>query len=198
MSTNSHGGGPASPWISRWARFAPAGKVLDLACGMGRHAHYFAGLGHPVLAVDRDASALVHAAGENIVTLQLDLEGDEDVLAAQRAQLLRPGGFAVIVVANYLHRPLMADLLASLAPDGMLIYETFAAGNEAYGKPSSPAFLLQPGELLEHARQAGLRVLAFEDGFVNTPKPAMLQRLCAVGAAFPLPNAQLDRFEPPF
>jgi len=188
----------ASPWIARWARFAPAGKVLDLACGMGRHAQLFAGLGHPVLAVDRDASALIHAAGENIVTLQLDLEGEGEVLDHQRAELLRPAQFDVIVVANYLHRPLMPALLHSLAPGGMLIYETFAAGNEAYGKPSSPAFLLQPGELIEHAHRAGLRVLAFEDGFVQTPKPAMLQRLCAVGPAFPLLNAGLDRFEPPF
>ncbi|MDB5959811.1 MAG: SAM-dependent methyltransferase [Massilia sp.] len=173
-----------SPWVERWAPQAPAGKVLDLACGMGRHAHYFAALGHPVLAVDRDASALIHAAGDGIVTLHADLEGDDDIAAAQLAKILAPGQFAVIVVTNYLHRPLMPALLASLAADGMLIYETFAAGNEAYGKPSNPAFLLQAGELQAMAQGAGLRVLAFEDIHVQAPKPAALQRICAVGPAF--------------
>jgi SAM-dependent methyltransferase len=187
-----------SGWVARWAPSASAGKVLDLACGMGRHARLFAGLGHPVMAVDRDASALIHAAGENIVTLQLDLEGEGEELARQRATLLRPGEFAAIVVTNYLHRPLLPALLASLAPDGMLLYETFAIGNEAYGKPSNPAFLLQPGELIGHATAGGLRVLAFEDGFVSTPKPAMVQRLCAVGPEFHLAKAELGRFERPF
>jgi SAM-dependent methyltransferase len=173
-----------SPWVERWAPLAPAGKVLDLACGMGRHSHYLASLGHPVLAVDRDASALIHAAGEGIVTLHADLEDEDAVHTAQLAKILRPGQFSTIVVTNYLHRPLMGALLASLAPDGMLIYETVASGNEAFGKPSNPAFLLQPGELRELAEGAGLRVLDFEDIHVQTPKQAMLQRICAVGPAF--------------
>jgi hypothetical protein len=104
---------------------------------------------------------------------------------------LIPGRYAGIVVTNYLHRPLMAQLIASLRPDGILIYETFAAGNEEFGKPSNPAFLLGRGELLEHAARAGLRVLAFEDGYAATPKPAMLQRLCAAGPEFPARNAML-------
>lgn len=173
-----------SPWVERWAPQAHEGKVLDLACGMGRHSHYFASLGHPVLAVDRDASALIHAAGEGVITLHADMELEDATAASQREKILRPGQFAVIVVTNYLHRPLMPALLASLAPDGMLIYETFAVGNEAYGKPSNPAFLLHPGELRALAEQAGLRVLAFEDVHVQTPKPAVVQRICAVGAAF--------------
>ena len=105
-----------------------------------------------------------------------------------------PGRFAGIVVTNYLHRPLMAQIAASLRPDGVLIYETFAIGNEAFGKPSNPAFLLARGELLEHARRAGLAVLAFEDGYCAAPKPAMLQRLCAGGPAFPPGNAILNPF----
>jgi SAM-dependent methyltransferase len=181
-----------SPWVARWAPLAPPGKVLDLACGMGRHAHHFAALGHPVLAVDRDAGALIHAAGQGIVTVHADLESEDATCAAQRALILRPGQFATIVVTNYLHRPLMAALLASLAADGMLIYETFAAGNEAYGKPSNPAFLLQPGELQAFADAAGLRVLAVEDVHVMTPNEALMQRICAVGPAFTLPNVKLD------
>jgi SAM-dependent methyltransferase len=102
------------------------------------------------------------------------------------------GRFAAIVVTNYLYRPLLAQLAASLAPDGVLIYETFALGNEAFGKPSNPDFLLRPGELLGLARDAGLRVIAFEDGCVATPKPAMVQRLCAAGPALTTVEAKLD------
>jgi SAM-dependent methyltransferase len=159
--------------------------VLDLACGSGRHAHHLAALGHPVIALDRDADALALAAGAGITTVQADLEAEGATWP------FAPGRFAGIVVTNYLHRPLMAQIAASLRPDGVLIYETFAAGNEAFGKPSNPAFLLARGELLEHARRAGLAVLAFEDGYCAAPKPAMLQRLCAGGPAFPAGNAIL-------
>jgi hypothetical protein len=99
-----------------------------------------------------------------------------------------------VIVTNYLYRPLLADLLGSLAPNGMLIYETFADGNAAFGKPSNPDFLLQSGELLELARMYGLRVIAFEDGVVNTPKPAMVQRICAVKGEFPREAALLPSF----
>lgn len=177
---------PPSPWVRRFAPLVPHGEVLDLACGSGRHARLFAQLGHPVLAVDRDPAALEAAAGPGIVTLAHDLE-------AQGARWpFEAGRFAGIVVTNYLHRPLMADLAASLAPGGVLIYETFALGNEAYGKPSNPAFLLRPGELLELAAGAGLRVLAYEDGVVREPKPARVQRLCAAGAGFFQTEARLD------
>ena len=175
-----------SPWVRRFAANVPAGEVLDLACGSGRHARLFAVLGHPVLAADRDPQALALAAGPGIVTLQVDLE-------AEGARWpFEAGRFAGIVVTNYLHRPLFQDLLDSLAPNGVLIYETFALGNEAFGKPSNPAFLLRPGELLELAAQGGLTVLAYEDGVIADPKPARVQRLCAAGRAFIQTEAKLD------
>ena len=176
----------ASPWVGRFAAAVPAGEVLDLACGGGRHARLFASLGHPVLAVDRDPQALALAAGPGITTLEIDLE------AEGACWPFEPGRFAGIVVTNYLHRPLFAGLLKSLAPNGVLIYETFALGNEAFGKPSNPAFLLRPGELLELAGQGGLHVLAFEDGVVAQPKPARVQRLCASGPAFLQTEVKLD------
>lgn len=175
-----------SSWVRRFAPLVPPGEVLDLACGSGRHARLFAQLGHPVLAVDRDPLALQAATGPGIVTLAHDLE-------AEGARWpFAAGRFAGIVVTNYLHRPLMADLAASLAPGGVLIYETFALGNEAFGKPSNPAFLLRPGELLEVAAAAGLRVLAYEDGVIQEPRPARVQRLCAAGAGYPQTEARLD------
>jgi SAM-dependent methyltransferase len=181
-----HGAGDASPWVRRFAGLAPAGQVLDLACGGGRHARLFAALGHPVLALDRDPQALAAAAGPGIDTMLHDLE-------AQGARWpFDAGRFAAIVVTNYLHRPLLAQLAASLAPDGVLIYETFAVGNEAFGKPSNPDFLLLPGELLGLAHGAGLRVIAYEDGVVSQPKPAMVQRLCAAGPALALAETRLD------
>lgn len=176
----------ASRWVRRFAPLVPPGEVLDLACGSGRHARLFARLGHPVLAADRDPLALQAAAGPGIATLQVDLEEEG------AAWPFEAGRFAGIVVTNYLHRPLMRDLLRSLAPGGVLIYETFALGNEAFGKPSNPAFLLRPGELLELAAGAGLRVLAFEDGVIEEPKPARVQRLCASEAGFPQTEARLD------
>jgi SAM-dependent methyltransferase len=175
-----------SAWIARWAPRMPPGEALDLACGSGRHGRLLAGLGHPVLAVDRDDAALAAAAGPGITTLRHDLE------APGGTWPFAPGRFAGIVVTNYLHRPLLADLAASLAPGGVLVYETFAIGNEVFGKPSNPAFLLAPGELLAFAAAHGLRVLAYEDGVVQAPKPARVQRLCAVGPAFDFLEASLD------
>jgi SAM-dependent methyltransferase len=180
-----------SAWVARCAPWIGAGDVLDLACGSGRHAHYLASLGHPVLAVDRDALALAGAAGPGITTMQLDLE---DPALAWPFGAAR---FQGIVVTNYLHRPLFDALGASLAPDGVLIYETFAIGNEAYGKPSNPAFLLGEGELLARAQALGLRVIAFEDGHLAAPKAAMVQRLCAVGPEFGRQNAVLQSFYTP-
>ncbi len=173
-----------SRWVSRFAPLVPAGPVLDLACGGGRHARLFASLGHPVLAVDRDPAALAASAGERIGILQFDLERDD--AEHDPAWPLKAGTYAGIVVTNYLHRPLMPALLASLAADGVLIYETFADRNGQFGKPSNPAFLLQPGELLAAVADAAeLRVVAYEDGYVSEPAPAMVQRLCArrVGAS---------------
>ena len=164
-----------SPWVERFAPLMPAGEVLDLACGSGRHVRLLAALGHPVLAVDRDPQALAASASAGVTTAQHDLENG--------APWPYPGReFAGIVVTNYLHRPLFATLFAALAPGGVLVYETFAAGNGRFGKPSNPDFLLQPGELLEQVRLfgAGLRIVAYEDGTISQPKPAMIQRICVV------------------
>jgi len=164
--------------VARFAHLIPAGEVLDLACGGGRHARLLAALGHSVLAVDRDPLALQKCAGPGIATRQIDLETEGFAWPFERNR------FAGIIVTNYLHRPLFADLLSSLASGGMLIYETFAEGNEQFGKPSNPAFLLRHGELLELARQGAeaLHIIAFEDGYVNSPKAAMVQRICAMKA----------------
>ncbi len=149
------------------------GKVLDLACGSGRHARFLAGLGYPVLAVDRDAEALAGLSTiEGITTRLLDLEGEEWPLAGQV--------FDGIVVTNYLWRPRLPDVLALLAPGGVLIYETFMVGNAAYGKPSNPDFLLQAGELRQLAAAAGLREVDYAEGYVASPKPAMRQAVCAI------------------
>ena len=174
-----------SAWVARFAPMIPrAGRVLDLACGAGRHTRLLAALGHPVLAVDLDLSHLGDVlAHSGVSALQADLENAPWPLGEER--------FAGIVVTNYLHRPLFGQLAASLAPDGVLIYETFAAGNAAFGKPSNPDFLLAPGELLALAGAHGLRVIAYEDGFSDVPKPAMLQRLCACRAGFARDKARL-------
>lgn len=177
-----------SPWVGRYAPLVPGGAVLDLACGSGRHARHLAALGHEVVAVDRDATALAAASGPGITTSAIDLEEEGAVWS------FGPHRFAGIVVTNYLHRPLFAHMLASLAPNGVLIYETFADGNAQFGKPSNPAFLLRPGELLELAREHGLRVVAFEDGVITEPKAAMVQRLCAVKPDFPREAALLPPF----
>jgi SAM-dependent methyltransferase len=169
-----HGLGEPSPWVRNWAHLVePGGAVLDVASGAGRHARFFASLGHPVTAIDRDAAALGMLRDEPLVTpVEADLEGAAWPLPAEAK-------FAAVVVTNYLHRPLFAQLLCALAPGGVLVYETFAQGNERVGKPSNPAFLLAPGELLERVR-GQLRVVAFQDGFLAQPRPAYVQRICAV------------------
>ncbi|USX22354.1 class I SAM-dependent methyltransferase [Oxalobacteraceae bacterium OTU3REALA1] len=177
-----------SSWVRRYAPLIPGGDVLDLACGNGRHTRHLASLGHSVVAVDRDADALALAAGPDITTSNIDLE------EAGAAWPFGPARFAGIVVTNYLHRPLTAAMIASLAPDGVLIYETFAEGNAQFGKPSNPDFLLKPGELLDWARDQSLRVVAFEEGVVDAPKTAMVQRICAVKPDFPRVAALLPPF----
>lgn len=162
-----------SPWVERCLPRLPAGgETLDLACGAGRHARLLAAAGHPVLAVDRDAAALASLAGTpRVATWQADLEGGDWPLAGRQ--------FAGVVVANYLWRPRLPEVLALLAPGGVLIYETFMIGNERYGKPSRPDFLLHSQELLDLARNAGLAVLAYEEGYAGGPRPAVRQAICA-------------------
>lgn len=177
---------PVSPWVTRFAPLVTSGEALDLACGSGRHTRMLAARGLRVVALDRNAELLAPLAGDNVQAWEHDLEAEDAVWPFEA------GRFSLIVVTNYLHRPLFADLARSLAPDGVLIYETFAQGNQAYGKPSNPAFLLAPEELLGLAREGGLQVLAYEDGHVDRPLPAQVQRLCAAGPAFLKTEAKLD------
>ena len=161
---------PPSAWVERWAGFIrPGGAVLDVAAGPGRHARLLARMGFEVDAVDRDASLFTDTPPA-VKLLEADIEADPWPYAGRR--------FDGIVVANYLHRPLVPVLIDALERGGVLIYETFAQGNERFGKPSNPAFLLAPGELLEAVR-GKLRVLAYEDLVVDHPRPAAIQRLCA-------------------
>ncbi len=163
-----------SPWLLRWAHLLPKGaRVLDLACGRGRHLRWLAAQGHAVTGIDRDAAAL--AASQDLAEA-----GRAELIAAdiEGAPWPCPGRqFDAVVVTNYLWRPLWPSLRAALAPGGLLVYETFAAGNESVGKPSRPDFLLQPGELL--ACCAGLRIVGYEDGFLDDPA-RFVQRVVAV------------------
>jgi SAM-dependent methyltransferase len=163
----------ASPWVRHFALAIPSqGLVLDLACGAGRHAALLLSLGHTVLAVDRDISAIELLKSDSIQTQKLDLEGSEWPLLGQQ--------FSAIVVTNYLYRPFLDELPKMLTEGGVLIYETFADGNAEFGKPSNPNFLLKSGELLALAGRASLKVIAYEDIYLDQPKPAMVQRICAV------------------
>lgn len=176
MSTVAHAGLSPSPWVVNWADLiAKGGRVLDLACGAGRHARWLAAKGWQVLAMDRDADALRDLATlERVQCRQADLEAGPWPLADEK--------FDGIVVTHYLHRPLWPYLMQALAPGGVLLYETFAHGNARFGRPASPAFLLQPGELLRELGKA-LHIIAYEDRFIDAPKPAMVQRICAARVA---------------
>ncbi len=168
-----HANKTPSAWVARFADLVPAGgAVLDVATGRGRHARLFAGRGCRVTGIDRDRDALGALAGEDgIETVCADLEdGSPWPLAGQR--------FDAVVVVNYLHRPLLAVLCEAVAPGGVLIYETFAEGNEAFGQPRNLDFLLREGELLEAVR-GRLRVIAYEHGKQSAPRPAIIQRICA-------------------
>lgn len=166
---------PPSSWLTRHVHLIPvttSGQALDLACGNGRHTRVLLQQGLRVLALDRDATALAEAEKTGANVLQADLENAPWPLPDTY--------FDGIVVTNYLWRALLPQIVASLAPGGVLIYETFAHGNERYGKPSNPNFLLAPGELLRACRP--LRVLAYQDLCVQAPKPACVQRIVATKA----------------
>lgn len=166
-----HGTDPPSPWLLRFlAQIPGGGEVLDLACGGGRHVRALRAAGHRVVAVDRDVGAVRALADPGVEVLAADLEGAPWPLGERR--------FAGVVVARYLWRPLLPRIVAAVAPGGVLIYETFARGHEAFGRPRNPDFLLQDGELLEAVR-GRLSVVAYEHGPVGEPPQALLQRLCA-------------------
>lgn len=158
------------------ARHAPrvrdGGIVLDVAAGSGRHARFFGERGHPVVAVDRNVSGLADLAElPEAQIIQADLEAHGWPFTAER--------FDGIIVTNYLHRPLLPLLADALSPGGVLIYETFAEGNQRYGRPSNPDFLLREGELKEVYAPL-LTVLEYEHGYVEKPKPAVRQGICAI------------------
>lgn len=164
-----HGTEAPSAWVQRWAHLVPAGgRVLDVACGHGRHLRWFAQRGHPVTGVDRSTEAIASLAGIGRTVLA-DIENGPWPFEGER--------FDAVVVTNYLWRPLLPVIVASVADGGVLIYETFASGNESVGKPSRPDFLLQPGELLTACKD--LRVVAFEDGFCDRPE-RFVQHIAAV------------------
>lgn len=172
-----HGSEAISPWVARWAHLAPVGStVLDVACGLGRHALHFSQLNHPVAAVDIAQAAIDTIAAKlppGALLKVADIENGPWPFMHNGV----PQQFGAVVVTNYLWRALLPTIVASVAPGGVLIYETFATGNASVGKPSRPDFLLQPGELLTAC--AGLRVVAYEDGFLSTPE-RFVQRIAAV------------------
>ena len=162
-----------SAWVARWiGQPRGHGRLLDFASGSGRHARLALARGFRVLAVDRDRALLDMIESKDLEARGEDLESGRWSFSAER--------FEVVVVTNFLFRPRLDLLPALLLPGGRLIYETFAQGNEAYGKPSNPAFLLQPDELFLLARRAGMQVRAFEQGRTDVPKPALVQRMVAV------------------
>ena len=164
-----HGTEAPSAWVRRWAHLIPSGStVLDVACGAGRHLRWLRSQGYPVVGVDRSAEALAACNGLGELLLA-DIENGPWPLAGRQ--------FGAVVVTNYLWRPLLPTIVGSVAAGGVLVYETFALGNETVGRPARPEFLLTPGELLRACQ--GLRVVAYEDGFLAEPA-RFVQRITAV------------------
>ncbi len=178
--------GPASGWIKRWTHLLPRGAtVLDIACGHGRHMKWFAEKGHVVTGVDRSVEA-IEAANKFGTAVLADIENDPWPLQTN-GQVRR---FDTVVVANYLWRPLFPIIVKSLASGGILIYETFSQGNETVGKPARSDFLLRPAELL--LAFSGLRIIAFEEGFLENP-PRFVQRIVAAKLDAELDSARTPR-----
>lgn len=178
---------PASAWVQRFAPLVRHdGAVLDVACGSGRHLRLFHARGHPVTGIDLDLRGVADLKGRpGVELIAADLEsGRPWPLPAERR-------FAAVVVTNYLYRPLFPHLLAALEPGGLLLYETFARGNQRFGRPATSAFLLRSGELLELVR-GRLQVVAYEHGVASSPKAAVVQRLAAVNDLTPAPDLDGD------
>ena len=168
---NKHKSLSPSPWVLRFANLITnGGPVLDLACGSGRHTRYFLAKGHLVTAVDRDLSKINDIDNDLLTKIEADLENVTGWIPPQNF-------FGAVVVTNYLYRPILTHLIKSLTRRGILLYETFSKGNEKYGRPISPEYLLEPGELLEAVR-GHLKVIAYEDVTINQPKLACVQRIC--------------------
>ena len=167
-----------SAWVRRWSHLVPPGAtVLDVACGSGRHVRWFSERGCSVTAIDRDAAAVEPL--RRIADVRIaDIESGPWPLAGLR--------FDAVVCTNYLWRPLLPTIVEAVADGGVLLYETFAVGNETVGRPSNPAFLLRPGELLDAARR--LRVVAYEDGFLDAPA-RFVQRIAALREDRPAPGS---------
>jgi SAM-dependent methyltransferase len=163
-----------SAWIERFGTaVAPRGPVVDVACGDGRHTRWFVARGREVVAIDRDLAGVADLRNEaGVHQVEFDLERGQPIPLA-------PASFAAVVVTNYLWRPILDDLVALLVPGGRLLYETFAVGNERYGRPTNPDYLLRRGELLELAARHELHVIAYEDIVVDEPRPACVQHLAA-------------------
>ncbi len=175
---NAHGQGEPSAWVlncldglsgERTARGGVKPKALDLACGGGRHSRALLAAGYEVLAVDKDATALAQCPQE-AQTRVLDLEGPVWPLSDTQ--------FDLVLVTHYLWRPCFQALLDCVAPGGFLLYETFMEGNEVFGSPKNPAFLLRSEELLDLCRP-GFVVLRFEQGVRKNPGSAFVQRILA-------------------
>lgn len=190
-AVNPHGHGRASDWIERFLPgVTPGGPVVDVACGAGRHLRRALALGHPGVGLDRDVSGLADLVGRaevEIVAHDIEAEGGCDLPLGRRR-------FSGVIVTNYLHRPLFPALRDLVAADGLLLYETFVRGQERFGKPSNPDFLLRPNELLAPALIDGLVVVAFEQGALPgtltvTQNPKIVQRICAVGPKHPWAEA---------
>ncbi len=168
-----HNNQNVSAWVRRHVgRITPASSILDLACGSGRHTRYLANLGHHVTALDIDLSGVTDLTNDDMIELvEHDLENSPWPFSGRH--------FHGIVVTNYHHRPLYPNLAAALAHQGTLIYATFASGNEQFGRPGNPDFLLKPGELI-NSFATDLRIVAYDHGRVEAPRPAIRQRLCAI------------------
>jgi SAM-dependent methyltransferase len=175
---NGRCAGDASPFVERWTRDVHGGNALDVACGLGRHVRLLLSRGVAVVGVDRDPAALDAIANESADAVA---NGRLELVLADLENAPWPLGdrqFALVVVTNYLWRPLLPRVLSAVALDGLLLYETFRAGQERFGRPSNPDFLLQPGELRSVVGDA-FEVLQFEDGPEGDPPTAMRQRIAA-------------------